>query len=340
MSTLSVLHEGEWKAAKIVGYGVGGSLAYARLNEPYVTMTVTGTSFAPQIELSSGVTATVRWIDLSTNQLLAAGTTPAITFSSTGIHTVGLRVEVNGVAAFDRVRVLNFGFNNGNDAGTYAVDASYNYTAQSITGISGLTRLTNLRYFLAANTPLTGDLDFTGLSQLQFIECFAAHVQSIALTGCTSLIRLCMEANSLSELDLNPVSGNLYDLRAAVQNTPSLTFTTLSSPMQHLYHYCIRDQVVYGLIPHAQLPVIEEHWTWNTAQTTADAPISPVLRSYASYGNPYDQASVDRILVTLAALITDGAWHSIDISGGAVPSAAGQSAAATLRANGWTVITA
>ncbi len=339
MSTIAILHEGEWKAARIVGYGMGGSLHSAILNETYVTMTVSGNSFAPRVELISGSTATIRWVDMTTGQQLAVGPAPSINWGSGASHTVGLRVDSGTTPRFDDVRVLNFGFNHNEDSGAYNIGASYDYTSQPITGIANLQLLPNLRYFLAAGTPLTGHLNASGLSHLEHIECFMAHVQSIDLAGCTSLIRLCLEANSLSNLDLNPVSGNLYDLRAAVQNSPSLTFATLSSPMAHLYHYCIRDQTVHNIIPHAQLPVIEEYWAWGTDQTISDAPTSPLLRSYASYGNAYDQTSVDAILTSLALLITDGAWHSVDLSGGtsASPSASGWAAVQTLRDNGWTV---
>ena len=339
MSILAVLHEGEWKAAKIVGYGNDGSLVRARLNEPYVSITTTSTTFSPKLELAPGSTATVRWIDLDTTESLGVGTNPTIIFGSAATRHVGFRIESHNQAAFNEVLTLNLGFNHNEDAGRYTIGASYDYPSQAISGVANLQLLTGLKRFLAAGSGLTGHLDVSGLAELEFIECFGAHVQSVNLTGCTSLIRLCMEANSLSTLDLNPVRGNLYDLRAAVQDSASLTFASLSGPMQHLYHYCIRDQTVHNIIPHAQLPVIEEHWAWNTGQTTSDAPTSPLLRSYASYQNSYDQTSVDLILTTLASLITDGAWHSVDISGGATPSASGQSAVTTLEANGWTVLT-
>lgn len=340
MSIISILHQGQWQAATIVGYGRDGNLVHAYLNEPYVTITTTGTTFSPKLQLRAGSSAIVRWLNLDTGQSVGIGTNPTIIFGSSTTRHIGFRVESHGVAAFEDVITLNLGFNHNEDAGAYNIGSSYDYASQSISGVASLQLLTGLKRFLAAGTGLTGHLNVSGLTQLEFIECFGAHVQSIDLTGCTSLIRLCMEANSLSTLNLNPVRGNLRDLRAAVQNSPSLTFTTLTGPMAQLYHYCIRDQTVINIIPHAQLPVIEEHWAWNTGQTTSDAPTSAALRSYASYQNPYDQASVDLILTTLAALITNGAWHSVDLSGGAIPSASGQAAATTLQSNGWTVIVA
>ena len=295
-----------------------------------VVFTTAGGVFAPVIELASGSSATIEWLDTN-GTIITTGLTPSIT----GYAQVRMRCS-----NYADITTVNLGYNVNEDAGRYSPGASYNKYSTDITGIEGLSNLTGLVRFMAAGTQLTGHVDFTGLSALEFIECFNARVQSVDLTGCTSLIRLCLEANSLSNLDLNPVRNNLRDLRSAVQSTPSLTFTTLDGPMAQLYHYCIRDQTVLNIIPHAQLPVIEEHWAWNTGQTTSDAPTSPLLRSYASYGNAYDQTSVDLILTTLAGLITNGAWRSVDLSGGAEPSAAGWTAVTTLRNNGWNVVVA
>jgi hypothetical protein len=295
-----------------------------------VVFTTAGGIFAPVIELASGSSATIEWLDTN-GAIITTGLTPSIT----GYAQVRMRCS-----NYADITTVNLGYNVNEDAGQYSPGASYNKYSTDVTGIEGLSNLTGLVRFMAAGTQLTGHVDFTGLSELEFIECFNARVQSVDLTGCTSLIRLCLEANSLSNLDLNPVRNNLRDLRSAVQTTPSLTFTTLDGPMAQLYHYCIRDQIVLNIIPHAQLPVIEEHWAWNTGQTTSDAPTSPLLRSYASYGNAYDQASVDLILTTLASLITNGAWRSVDLSGGAEPSAAGWTAVTTLRNNGWNVVVA
>lgn len=338
MNILAVRHDNQWKAATIVGYGRNGALVHARLNEPYVSITTTGASFSPLIELAAGSQATVRWMNLDTAQSLGTGTNPAFTFGSSATRHVGFRVEYQGREAFDAVLTLNLGFDYTQDAGTYNIGAGYNYASQQISGVSGLQKLVNLRRFLAAGTNLTGNLDVSGLSHLEFIECFNARVQSINLAGCSSLVRLCLEANSLSSLDLNPVRHSLYDVRAAIQSTGTLTFVSLSGPMDRLYHYCMRDQVVTNMIPHTYLPVIQEHWIWNTGQTYADTPTSTVLRSFAAQGNSYDQASVDRILTGLNTLQPgDGSWHGVDLTGSATPSAAGQQAAADLRSRNWTV---
>ncbi len=318
-----------------------GQLIYAPETTPadlgQVVFTTAGGTFAPVLELASGSSATVDWLNAS-GVVIATGLSPTIT----GQSAIHLRCT-----SYADITTLNLGFNHTEDSGAYNLGSSYDKSPTDVTGITGLSQLTGLVRFMAAGTALAGHIDFTGLSQLQFIECFHATVQSITLTGCTSLIRLCLERNRLANLDLNPVHTNLRDLRAAVQNEGqpggphSLTFTTLGGSMTQLYHYCIRDQTVHNIIPHAQLPVIEEHWAWNTDQTTSDAPTSTLLRSYLSYGNAYDQASVDLILTTLASTITNGAWHTVDLSGGtsAAPSATGLAAKTTLQDNGWNVQT-
>jgi len=241
--------------------------------------------------------------------------------------------------ALDQVKTVNLGFNNEEDIGRYAIGASYDKLAEPVVGIANLNLLTNLEIFCAgAGSPLTGHMDFSGMSQLRHIECYSAEVTSIDLSGCTSLIRLCMEYNQLTELDLNPVSATLRDCRAAVQRTGYLVMTPIVGSMEQLYHYCMRDQMLTNSIPLAKLPVIEEYWMWNTGQTTTDMPISPVARSFSAASNAYDQQSVDTILIGLDTNSTIDHYANVDVSAGAPPSQAGLTAAANLQARGWSVV--
>ena len=58
--------------------------------------------------------------------------------------------------------------------------------------MTGLPLCTGLVRFAAANIAgLVGHLSLRGLS-LQFVECFQSRIQSVDLTGCASLIRLCL----------------------------------------------------------------------------------------------------------------------------------------------------
>ncbi len=190
---------------------------------------------------------------------------------------------------FEDVVTVNLGFNVYDDAGRHHIEASYNKDSQAVDGVTGLGLLTNLRRFMAANTPLTGLLDLNGLSKLEFVECFQAQVERVDLTGCVSLVRLCMEKNRLTELDLNPVANTLRDLRAAVQQTGRLAFARLSRPLAVLYHFCVRDQTVTGHPSSEQLPACEELWNWNTGQG-GDLPVPQRARSVMSRTNQYTSA--------------------------------------------------
>ncbi len=293
-----------------------------------VVFTTSGGTFAPTIQLASGSTATVEWLD-ATGNLLASGLTPSIT-GETVIHM--------RCSNYDDIATVNLGFNSNDDAGRYNIGASYNKAATDVTGVSGLSYLPNLVRFMAASTQLTGHVDFSGLAHLEYIECFVSRVQSVDLTGCTSLIRLCLEQTWCSSLDLNPVRHTLRDLRAANQthNGGSLTFVPLDGPMDVLYHYCIRDQTTVGQYSLGQLPLIEEYWAWGNGQSAmATGAVSPVIRSVPLHGNAYDQASVDRIISSIRSVATSGG--QLDLSGSATPSSAVISDIAWLRAHGWTV---
>ena len=197
----------------------------------------------------------MRWLVDGT--VVATGATPTIDFGSAAPRNVMLHVIEAAATDFSDVLTLNFGFNHTNDAGRYNIGGSYDHPAQPVTGITGLTYLTNLRRFCAANGPLTGHLDFTGLASLEFVECFLADVTSVDFTGCASLTRICFESNALSALDLNPVADTLRDVRAADQSSGVMYFTPLTSDLSVMYHFCVRQQILTNA-PLDRLPVVEE----------------------------------------------------------------------------------
>lgn len=244
--------------------------------------TTTGATFNPSIELAPQSNASVRWVAEDGSEL-ATGASPIIRFGSIEPRTVRL------LTVFEDVLTVNLGFNVYDDAGRFHVDSSYNKDPETVEGVSGLGLLVNLRRFMAANTPLTGILDFGGLSKLEFIECFQAQVERVDVKGCTSLVRLCMEKNRLTELDLNPVANSLRDLRAAVQESGRLDFTPLTKPLAALYHFCVRDQTVTGHPSSQQLPACEELWNWNTGQT-GELPTPQQALSVMSRSNQYTSA--------------------------------------------------
>lgn len=326
-----------------------------------VTFSTAGASFSPTIELTGGSDATVTWTVVETGQT-ATGLSPTISFGSAAPRTVTLSATHpgGGASALPDVVTINLGFNHLDDAGIDNLGAGYDKAPESVTGVAGLPLCTGLIQFMAANIPaLVGHLSLTGLSQLQFVECFQSRLTSIDLTGCTSLIRLCMEQCNLAALDLNPVTGSLRDLRAAAQQGGMLAMTPLASPITHLWHYCVRDQVVVNeASPGVSLPVLEQLWIWNTGQSgTLDLSGLGDLSSLLAYENAYTavdltgctlgqidlhanalgQAAVDSVLTTVDSWgVSSGA---LDLGGNAAPSSTGLVAKAALEARGWTVTT-
>jgi hypothetical protein len=325
----------------------------------YVRFTATAAIFYPIVELAPGSTAVVSWETEGGMTATVTGTEPTINFGVAGTNYVRMVVTDGDIPAFDQVVMLNLGFQNSDDAGQYQMGVQYDTGFEQVTAIEGIPLLTNLIRFAAARVPFTSTLDFTGLSSLEFIECAYSGVQGVDLTGCTSLIRMCLEQTNLfGPLDLNPVAGNLRDLRSAQQDSGALMLEPLMSPMSQLYHFCVRDQLVVNHPTGAYLPVIEEQWDWNTEQVGDLSITSTELTSLAAANNrwtsissigggpntyTYDlagsvfpQADVDAILAAANAWGNSGG--SLDLSGSAAPST--DTNVLALRSRGWTVTVA
>lgn len=309
-----------------------------------VEILVEGDSFRPAVELKPGSSVSVSWTDLDSGKVIGKGTRPVLDTSST--QRVGLTAKAEDRSALDQITTLNFGFDHRDDAGRFNIGPTYDHPPQPVVGIANLQALTQLRRFCAAGTRMAGNLDLSGLTELEHVECFHASIQSVYLAGCSRLVRLCLERCRVSRLDLNPVRENLKDLRVAVQQTQGagLVFAPLASPLSALYHYCVRDQPVHDMIPHSQLPVIEEYWVWGSQQRRCDAPISPHLRSFRANANAYDQSSVDAVLASQWAR-RDGRPGAVSMAGESAigrsepPSSSGRAMAEDLRARGWRITT-
>ena len=232
-----------------------------------LTITTAGATFSPRVWLRSGATGTVEWQD-STGTILAVGLEPTINFGTAASRTVRM-IASNA----DDVETINFGFDSNDDAGRYNIGSAYNHPFQLITAVSGLTNFPRLKNFCAASrytngvNRLSGVLDCTNLAYLEHIECYQAQLTNVVLTGCVSLVRLCLESNRINNgtLNLNPVRSNLRDLRAA--ECGGVNFAALSGPLSALYHFCVRDQLVTGVPSAANFPALEEMWIWGTQQT-------------------------------------------------------------------------
>jgi hypothetical protein len=254
----------------------------------YVRITTTGAAFSPLVELESGSHAAVNWVVEGGDTY--TGLNPTINFGTAGTRYVRMSVSDGELDAINDVVTFNIGFGYTQDAGKYNLGSGFDYTPQDVSNIQFVNNMTNLKRFLAATPTLVGELDFTGMTKLEYIECFGAAVTSVTLTGCTSLIRLCMEGNDLEVLDLNPVAGNLRDLRMSGNRSP-ITLKPLSSPMARLYHYCAQSEKVINHPTPEQLPVVEELWDWRSGQSGALVVRSSELNSLRSVANSW--TSVD-----------------------------------------------
>lgn len=326
-----------------------------------VTITTTGATFSPVITLASGSSAEVTWTWSGGS---ATGTSPVINFGSAATRTVTMIVADGATDAIADVETFNIGYDHTQDAGNYMPSASHDHAVQAVTALGGMNTMTGLVNFLASVPTLVGSLDFSGMSNLEFIELYHSGVTAVNLTGCSSLIRLDVESSQLSTLNLNPVHATLRDLRAAYQRSGAgIAFTALTggNVMSQLYHYCVRDQVVTGHLTLAQMPALEELWNWNTGQSGALALGGHThIRELRSYDNSYtsltgvagatnlqwvelrennfNQAAVNGIIADINSLGTSGG-RRLDITDTTGPSSAASSAITALQGRGWTVLT-
>jgi hypothetical protein len=250
----------------------------------------TGATFNPTVELAGGSTATVSW--MVEGGATFTGINPTINFGKPATRHVRMAVDDGGADALDEVITFNLGFNHQDDSGTYNMGARHDKAGQAVTHVENISRLAGIRRFAAAHTALAGSLDFAGCSRLQYVECFNSDVQSVNVTGCTSLIRLVVERTNLTTLNLNPVAATLRDLRGAAQQSGTLTLTPLNAPMAALYHFCVGAQVVFDHPTSAQLPVVEERWDWDTGQFGELTSASSAMRSLLASANHYTTADL------------------------------------------------
>jgi hypothetical protein len=301
-----------------------------------LTMEVGATTFQPWVQLQSGSTATITWKN-SSEVAIGTGSKPTITVPTDRV--IRMYVTQGGLPAMDQVDYFNIGFDMNQDAGRDNIGATYNWPGQRVVDMAGTQLLTGMRYFMAANTPLNTAFNFTGMSNLLHIECFGAQITTAVMTGCTSLIRICVEGCKINYFDFSPVKNNLRDLRCATNTGGPVTFFC-DGPMTQLYHYCVRDQEVAAHLPCSQLPVIFEYWVYGTGITDMDPIISPLIESVQMQNNPLTAATVENNLISINSLV--GAFPpgngGFDFGNGPPPTAVGQAARESLEAKGWPVI--
>lgn len=263
----------------------------------WVTITTVGATFSPRIGRINGGPNTTVWWEVDGVQT-TTGPAPDFNFGSAATRTVRFGVTSHFSDALNIVETINMGYD-GADGGQ--ISSVYFHPHQQAIAITGLTQCTNLKYFMSSHPVeydnssvgkvLSGTLDLTGLAKLEQVECYYNQISNVVLNGCTSLVRLDMEHNSQSTLDLNPVAPNLRDIRSANQRTGALTLVPLTQPMAQLWHLCVRDQTITNFPTAAQLPVIVELLCWNTGRTSLTVRSSS-LQLVQAYLNP-SLASLD-----------------------------------------------
>ena len=305
------------------------------LVEGFVELTIQAgaVSITPWVELHVGSTATVEWLD-SDDDVLATGLKPTIPRPGDGI--VKLHVTDGGFPAFHEVDYLNLGFDNNADTGEDAIGPAYNHPGQPVTNLEGLQLLTGMRYFMADYTPMACDLNFTGMTNIEFVECFQSDITDVVMTGCTSLIRLCLEGCQVTGLDMSTIKDNLKDLRCADNRPGELNFSA-DGQMSQLYHYCVRDQVVAEHLPMPQMPVMRQYWAWGTGITDIAEGFTntgPVLSMQVLLqNNPLSADAVDTVINSLAA--TGAVSGYVNMEDGDYPTSAASAAHATLGSRSW-----
>ena len=303
------------------------------------TLAPTATSFSPWITLVAGATGSVNWYD-SDDSLIAIGPHPTIT-TIPDDNVITMRVESGAALVMSEVEIINLGFDHTQDAGPETPDAVHDYLPQPVVGISSMVNLTNLRYFMAANTALTGVLNFTGIADLLAVECYNALVENVLFEG-TAINRLCLEQNRITNLDLTPIAGSLRDLRCAhnLQAPPEGAGDTVTFhsdvALPHLWHYCVRDQNVIQHLPQAQMPALLQFWAWNTGIETMEPPTSPVINSITLHHSALTSATVDAWLNYLASTgVVNGV---VNMAHADPPTAASAAARTTLADRDWSLL--
>ena len=297
-----------------------------------VTINTRAATFSPKIWQVPDTPNSIEWINAANGVVLATGLNPTIDFGAAGSRNIQMWCSNPG-----SVLTLNLGYNPEHDTGNYLPGPSggatvvgyaganeYRHAPQHVTSVAGLQHLPNLVNFMAAGNPgqipstelITGTIDFSNLTKLEFIECAYSRVQGVILDGCTSLIRLCLEENYINggTLNLNPVRNSLKDLRCAAQG--GIVLTPLLSPLTQLYHLCVRGQRITNMPAWDYLPECLEHWTWGTYQS--DAFIAPAKSmDVRVYGNDYTSLDMTHTSVF------GGALGSLDLSNNPLTSIVG-----------------
>lgn len=322
---------------------MGGPISSVVSPPRTMTITTTGSSFDPIIEVNAGAEILWTFHDSTTS----TSATPTKNYGTDAIRTNTLIVT-----PWTAVLGINFGYN-AEDGGYEDIDLIATQHVSAVDGLDLVSR--SLIYFSALDCPLT-QLDFREFRKLKYLELYTCRsMTSLLLNNNTALERLCVEDNNLNFLDISDCI-NLADIRGALNAYPHIDWGT---SYNNLWHICIRDNPFDTPLPSNSLfPSLTELLIWNDRQTgVLDVSDNPNLQHLLASDNTYtgvylatpnmlievnisrnslDQSTVDYILQQLASSTINGGI--VTLTGNTAPSVAGV-AAATYLANvkGWDV---
>lgn len=338
----------------------GGETPTAQL-----TFTHTGDGFEPLIAVSDG--ATVQWETSEGDESSAVD--PSFDFGTAEERTTTLSVYGGDLL------MVNVGYNgddggitssvatdllpDGSDPEGYAATVRDN---QNVTAIGGLdSAASTLRVLTLSRNPLTG-LDLTNFVALERLEAYrdlpdSGGLETVTLTGCGAVRRLCLENNQATTMDLSLMTL-LEDVRGA--NQPLTSVSWPSGTLANLWHICVRESASPLTFPAlSDLPAIRDYYVTGTGQAgtidfsgnsdtiqdiwvSRNAALEGVVLTdcsdityFEASDCNFDEAAVDYVLTTIDAFATSGT--GIVINGNVAPSVAGLAAVASLEGRGWTV---
>ncbi len=272
-----------------------------------VVVETSGSAFSPILECATGTPSTVlwRWSDGSTSSAYPA--------ASKNFGSPAPRQHSLEIVAPARLTKINLGFNGADGGGATPLDP---LAGQYVSRLTFPAPLTDLTCFGATHNFALHELDFTGFTSLESIECFeTSGLEHITVTDLPALRRLCVEDGNLQELDLSGLP-NLEDVRGALNAYPSITIGRGTGPK--IWHWCTRDnpQLTQNFADiMGDFTALEELYIWNTNQHGVFTVGSLVLRDFQAADNHLTGVSLPGRTQLQMCYLANNELTSVDLSG-------------------------
>ncbi len=287
--------------------GGAGRRFFRGLTNDAIVVETTGADFTPIVECAAGGPSTVRWH-------WSNGTTsndypqPIRHFGSAAARQHSLEI-----VAPARLTKFNLGFNGADGGGSTPLDP---LAGQNVSRITFPAPLTDLTCFGATHNYALREIDFTGFTNVQYIECYeCSSLQHVTVTDLPSLRRLCVESCALTELDISGLP-ELGDVRGALNRFTSITVGRGTGPK--IWHWCTRDnpQMTQNFADiMGNFTAMQELYIWNTNQHGAFTIGSMVLRDFEAAQNHFTSVSLPGRANLQICYLQYNDLTSIDLSG-------------------------